>query len=286
MYKNYKTTINRYAKPFFSGCGHKVPVPFHRLSSQCPNAFHALSDVWYKTLTQLMLCRVTKVTEPCTMWSLIIIIVFGFPPLYLLTGRCYEAEICVILFLLRCPFIWYPFWPKSKFSDFGQKPWTIIRRFYQNRGDFLRSFLLHSGRCYEAEICAILFLLRCPFIWYPFWPKSKFSYFGQKPWTIIRRFYRNRGDFLRSFLLHSGRCYEAEICAILFLLRCPFIWYPFWPKSKFSYFGQKPWTIIRRFYRNRGDFLRSFLLHSGRCYEAEICAILFLLRCPFIWYPF
>ena len=23
-------------------------------------------------------------------------------------------------------------------------------------------------------------------------------------------------------------------------------------------FGQKPWTIIRRFYRNRGDSLRSF----------------------------
>ena len=44
-------------------------------------------------------------------------------------------------------------------------------------------------------------------------------------------------------LLHSGRCYEAEICAILFLLRCPFIWYPFWPKSNFSGFGQKPWTI-------------------------------------------
>ena len=32
------------------------------------------------------------------------------------------------------------FLPKSKFSDFDQKPWTIIRRFYRNRGDFLRSF--------------------------------------------------------------------------------------------------------------------------------------------------
>ena len=59
-------------------------------------------------------------------------------------------------------------------------------------------------------------------------------------------------------LLHSGRCYEAEICVILFLLRCPFIWYPFLPKSKFSDIGQKPWTIIRRFYRNRSVFLRSF----------------------------
>ena len=58
----------------------------------------------------------------------------------LYSGRCYEAEICVILFLLRCPFIWYPFWPKSKFSDSGKKPWTIIRRFEQNRGDFLRTY--------------------------------------------------------------------------------------------------------------------------------------------------
>ena len=56
-------------------------------------------------------------------------------------------------------------------------------------------------------------------------------------------------------LLHSGRCYKAEICVILFLLRCPFIWYPFWPKSKFSDSGQKPWTIIRRFDRNRAHSL-------------------------------
>ena len=29
---------------------------------------------------------------------------------------------------------------KVKISDFGQKPWTIIRRFDLNRGDFLQSF--------------------------------------------------------------------------------------------------------------------------------------------------
>ena len=32
------------------------------------------------------------------------------------------------------------FLTKVKISDFGQKPWTIIRRFYRNRGDFLQSF--------------------------------------------------------------------------------------------------------------------------------------------------
>ena len=60
--------------------------------------------------------------------------------LLLPTGRCYGGEICVILFLLRCPFIRYPFWPKSNFSDSGQKPWTIIRRFDRNQAHSLWSF--------------------------------------------------------------------------------------------------------------------------------------------------
>ena len=29
-----------------------------------------------------------------------------------------------------------------------------------------------------------------------------------------------------------------------------------------------------------------FLLLTGRCYEAEFCDILLLLRCAFAWYPF
>ena len=57
-------------------------------------------------------------------------------------------------------------------------------------------------------------------------------------------------SFSAVLLLHNGRCYEAEICSNLFLLRCSLIWYPFWPKSNFSDF--------RRFYQNRGDFLGPF----------------------------
>ena len=78
--------------------------------------------------------------------TLILVAVTSFTHCYLSAlitphcGWCYKAEICTILFLLRCPFIWYPFWPKSKIPDFGQKPWTIIRRFYRNRGDILWSF--------------------------------------------------------------------------------------------------------------------------------------------------
>ena len=47
---------------------------------------------------------------------------------------------CAILFLLRCSFRWYAVLKESKISDFGQKPWTIIRRFYRNRGDVLWYF--------------------------------------------------------------------------------------------------------------------------------------------------
>ena len=48
-------------------------------------------------------------------------------------------------------------------------------------------------------------------------------------------------------LLHSGRCYEAEICVIVFLLRCPFTRYPRLSKSFSSVLGQNtPWTITVR----------------------------------------
>ena len=62
-------------------------------------------------------------------------------------------------------------------------------------------------------------------------------------------------SFFVQFLLQSGRCYKAEICAILFPLRYAIAWYYFLPKSKFSDSGQKPWTIIRRFDRNRAHSL-------------------------------
>ena len=47
-----------------------------------------------------------------------------------------------------------------------------------------------------------------------------------------------------------GAIQKAEICTILFLMRCPFKWYPFWQKLKFSVSGRKPWTIVRGFDRN------------------------------------
>ena len=63
-----------------------------------------------------------------------------FVGLFLLAGRCYEAEFCAILLLLICSFRWHPFLPKLKFSESGRKPWTIVRRFDQNRAHFLWAF--------------------------------------------------------------------------------------------------------------------------------------------------
>ena len=78
--------------------------------------------------------------------------------LLLLAGRCYEAEICTIRSSLRCPFRWYPISLDSKFSVFGLKPWTIVRRFDQGAPSSLEGAME-----LKFEICAILLPLRCPF---------------------------------------------------------------------------------------------------------------------------
>ena len=49
----------------------------------------------------------------------------------------------------------FRFWPIT--MDYNKAFLPKSRR-------FSAVLLLHSRRCYEAEICAILFLLRCPFI--------------------------------------------------------------------------------------------------------------------------
>ena len=53
----------------------------------------------------------------------------------------------------------FRFWPKT--MDYNKAFLPKSRRFSV-------VLLLHSGRYYEAEIFVILFLLRCPFIWYMF----------------------------------------------------------------------------------------------------------------------
>ena len=149
------------------------------------------------------------------------------------------------------PFQMVSFFAEVKIFRIWPKTMDYNKAFCPKLSSFFELFLLLTGRCYEAEICAILISLRCPFRWYPFLLKSKFSESGQKPWTIYNKaFCPKLSSFFELFLLLTGRCYKVEICAILISLRCPFRWYPFLLKSKFSESGQKPWTIIRRFVRN------------------------------------
>ena len=80
------------------------------------------------------------------------------------------------------------FLDKIKILRFWPKTMDYNKAFLQKSRRFSVVLLFHSGRCYEAEICTILFLLRCSFLWYPFWPKSKFSDFGLKTMDYNKAF--------------------------------------------------------------------------------------------------
>ena len=123
---------------------------------------------------------------------------------------------------------------KVKFFRFWPKTMDYNKAFLPKSRSFFVVLLLHSGRFYGAEICTILFLLRCPFIWYPFWPKSKFSDFGLKPWTIIRRFYRNRGHSLWSFYSTVEGAMELKFaCEMHFHMVSFLVKVRFWLKSMY-----------------------------------------------------
>ena len=102
-------------------------------------------------------------------------------------ARVVDTLVCKLQYLLSAPIsiiflltLRYVFFPKSKLSKCRQGVDQIEV-----------VILLLAGRCYEAEICAILLPLRCSFTWYNFLPKSNISDFGRKPWTIVRRFDQN-----------------------------------------------------------------------------------------------
>ena len=66
----------------------------------------------------------------------------------------------------------------------------------------------------QVELLRMMFGKLC----HPIQCTRSFQFFGQKPWTIIRCFDRNRVSLFVVLLLHIGKYYEAEICVILFLL--------------------------------------------------------------------
>ena len=149
------------------------------------------------------------------------------------------------------------FFAEVKISRFWPKTMDYNKAFWPKSRSFLAVFLLLTGRCYEAEICTNLLLLRCSVRWYPFLPKSKFPDFGRKPWTIIRRFDQNRGHSLRPFYSSlEGAMKLKFVPSAPIEMLCPMV--SFFAEVKISDFGRKPWTIIRRFGRNRGHSLRPF----------------------------
>ena len=82
------------------------------------------------------------------------------------------------------------FLAEVKFFRFWPKTMDYNKAFLPKSRRFSAVLLLHSGRCYEAEISAILILLRCPFIWYHFFAEVKICRFWPKtmdynPWFDI-----------------------------------------------------------------------------------------------------
>ena len=81
----------------------------------------------------------------------------------------------------------FSFWPKT--MDYSQAFWPKLRSFFV-------VLVLLTGRCYEAEICTILLLLRClPFHMvsflaevkiFSFWPKT--MDYSQAFWPKLRSF--------------------------------------------------------------------------------------------------
>ena len=72
-----------------------------------------------------------------------------------------------------------------------------------------------------------------------------------------------QGDFLRSFYSTvEGAIYEAEICAILFVLRCSFIWYRFLAEVKIFRFWPKTMDYNKAFLPKTRRFSAVLLLHS------------------------
>ena len=131
----------------------------------------------------------------------------------------------------------FRFWPKT--MDYNKAFWPKSRSFFV-------VLLLQNGRCYEAEVCAILLLLRCPFQWNPFFAKVKIFRFWPKTMDYNKAFWpKSRSSFV-VLLLQNVTCYEAQICAILLLLRCPFRWNPFFCQSQNFHFQAKEKDIIMK----------------------------------------
>ena len=60
----------------------------------------------------------------------------------------------------------------------------------------------------------------------------------------------------------------------------------FLSEVKFFIFWPKTMDYNKAFWPKLSSLFVVLLLRNGRCYKAETCAILLLLRCSFRWYPY
>ena len=155
------------------------------------------------------------------------------------SSKCYSLRPLLMTRLLEFCFSWdalsygilfgqsqiFQFWPKT--MDYNKAFWlksrSIFVVLYTPHWKVLWSWNLRHSVPLEMPFYMVSFLAEVQI--YSFWPKTM---------DYNKAFWPKSRSFFVVLLLLTGRCYEAEICAIVFLLRCPFIWYPFWPKSKFS----------------------------------------------------
>ena len=89
----------------------------------------------------------------------------------------------------------YLFAEVTSFS-FWSKTMGYSQAFRPKLRSFFAVILLHSGKCYEAEICGILLFLR----WHSmksFLAKVKYSVSGRKPWTTVHSLNQGSSFFLQ-----------------------------------------------------------------------------------------
>ena len=80
-------------------------------------------------------------------------------------------------------------------------------------------------------------------------------------------------SFLAVLLLNAGRCYEAEICAILLPFRIAVAWYEFFPSSKVSVLAENHGLcIVHGFDRIYFDIYNSSLKKAIELKFAQFCS--------------
>ena len=143
------------------------------------------------------------------------------------------------------------FFAKVKIFSFWPKTMDYSQAFLPKLSSFFELLLLLAGGCYEAGICTILLPFRCAFGYVSLFAEVKIFSFWPKIMDYSQAFLPKLSSFFGVLLLLAGRCYEAEICAILLPFSCAFAWYPFFASQNVQFLAENHGLrIVRRFCQN------------------------------------